>query len=368
MANLFGEFGTEGNNFACGLFFEPPSLAELFRNVIFSPGPHAIKLKNSISVKDGNLEIHFRDPNHLRVLLEEFPSLNANQIYFVQDAEIEDGKEFIHVNGAVTVSKFVHVMSDSPLKVSGDLSLPYSMFLPLKSDFNDLSARMEKGGINIGIAGYEEGMLLANTLENFDPNILGTKTQEGLKLFEERKRNREEHPENYPKRLADICPKRFVLSDGHVVMNQKDYLHSESPIIYIAPSTSEIADVKTQLIPFRSGGINFINPYSKDKGIYAAENIYLKRGIELISDKNLLLAGEIVMPDYNLSIIATQGIWHFGTINASGIYIRSNNFNVISLATVTSKPEKLPLRMWLKLQEFLLREYSIVFRPNTSEG
>ena len=141
MAGLFGEFSTPDNAFAAGLFFEPPSLETLFINVQFDKQPHCIKLKKMIRVSDGNLEVHFRDTNHLRSIIEQAPklSVHANRVYYILDPEVTGGEEFVASSGVIEESQFIHVMADGPVVPRGEIILPYSLVLPKGSNFNSLS-------------------------------------------------------------------------------------------------------------------------------------------------------------------------------------------------------------------------------------
>ncbi len=347
-----------------GMFFEPPSLEAAFNGVIFNPQPYGIKLRNSIKVKNGDLEVYFRDPAHLRTLMAQFPLLSADNIYFIYNLNTHDGHEFKAPYGELIKSKFIHVMADQALNVEGYLDSQYDIVLPKESDINSLSRN--SGQIITNLSIYEQGLKLAEFLESLDKTLVLERTEQARKLFEDRKRDRQVYPEKYPQRLADIAPKRYIISDGAVKMVQSDYLHAESDIIFMAPNLSDFKQLISQLTPFTTGSYIFlINPLQDLTGIYSDHNPFLSIGFEITSEKNLLTAGSIVIPDYDLSIKVKGNWWHYANLRAKNINVKvGRNLSLINIfmSSNQSRPHDLPLPLWQKLKEFYWKEYKLFLK------
>jgi len=362
MAGLLGEFSTPANGFAAGLFYEPPSLEEMFENVRFTPQPHCIKLKNQITVIGGDLEIHFRDSTHLRSLIEQTPHVVAKRLYFVLDKEVSEGKEFIATSGALTEERFIHVMADEPLTPEGKLNSPYSMILPKGSDINRLLAYV-RGGISTGLTHYTQALYLATTLENFDERVLQTKTTEAKALFEARRQDRLSHPERYPS-LSQLAPHACICADNPIEIRQNDFLHGQSHIAYVGPSLPLIREIETQLKPFgTSDYIFFINPFADISGIYSDNNLEVVKYFEVMTSGNLLLAGNIELLEHGISITAKGKLWGCGiklfTNYSAGITARYD-LDIVPLLHYQTKPADMPLEMWNGFKAFVFSRYGVL--------
>ena len=66
----------------------------IFKDVTFEPMPEAIRWVFFIDIdNNGSIEVHFRDPKHLRKIGEKTPLIHtAGRIYFVHNPVAEDGE------------------------------------------------------------------------------------------------------------------------------------------------------------------------------------------------------------------------------------------------------------------------------------
>ena len=347
MAGLFGEFSSPNNAFAAGLFFEPPSLENLFADVWFDRQPHCIKLKRMVTVRKGNLEVHFRDSNHLRCLLEETPNLSADLIYFVLDKDTRDGEEFMTISGTMEHGKFIHVMADEPLNPQGVLNSPYPIVFPLKSDIDHLPGII-KGGISTSLKNYKEGLDLATTIDTFDRNILELRTDEAKKLYEERKRDRFENPEKYPD-FDTLTPEKYWITDGEVQITEDDYLESSNHIFYMAPSVSEIEQVQEELKDFGRSEVYFINSYLDAAGVYSLDPLFLRRGFKFSATQNLIISDKYHLPDENFRIETGKTLYGLGCnirVGGSIYFYSKRNLYLASITPGFLKPNDMPVALW----------------------
>ena len=365
MAGLLGEFRAPENGFAAGLLYEPPSLEEVFQNVRFDKQPHCIKLKKLVSVKNGNLEVHFRDSDHLRSLIEEYPELKADQIYYTHDLEIQDGEEFVAQGGELSRGEFTHIMADEPLNFEGRLDLNYSVVFPKGSNWDKLDVTIKSSALgssqSTGLSNYEEAMDLANTLETFDQRLFQTRTKEAERLFEERRRNRLEHPEDYPD-LLKICPGAYLIANADIEITQIDSLCSESFLYYFAPSLREVKELKEKLPAFSSDGIFVINKLLQQSGVYSRKPLGVRKGFKVLSRRDLCLAGTFVLQEYNICFESINSMWAFSSIRTEhgSVEISSGGSLLISsIMQGMKKPYSMPINIWQAFKEFVFKRYGV---------
>jgi|GEM_PF-4129018 len=356
MAQMFGEFSAPDNNFASGLFFEPPDLEGYFSKVISDKQPHCIKLKKSLRVTGGDLHIHFRDANHLRYLIEQTPYLNADGIFFILDQNVRNGLEFVHTSGVLKEEDFVHIMADEPLTFSGEMSLPYHVVLPQGSSFNGLSIS-HSGRFSSTLSGYREGLFLANIIDNFDKNTLISRTREAKLLYSERTIDREEYPEKYPD-FDTLTPEGYLWADEDVIAVNNDYLESSSPIIYMGSSISSIGQLQREFKSWE-GNIFFVNPALKTAGVYSLDLFTLRTGFRLITQGNMLITGIYDFEDKYFEIATPGVVWNLcskiNTWDGGASIYASEVYKEIGC----SKPANMPPQVWQNFKSFALRQYGI---------
>lgn len=341
-------------------------ISSLFDKVVFDPQPRAIRLKRFAKVENGSIEVRFRDSQHLRDIVEQIPSIEAiENIYFVRDEHVKDGKELIPLNGQLKHGYFVHIVADKPIKITGELNLPCELLLPSQSHFNEL--KFNGKGINVRAieAAYCNAHDLAAMLDTFDEHLFKTCTSNAYNLFK--------HRINDPlpvslqfSPLLKFCDNILIMSDSTFKILEKKYIDANKPFMYKAKSIAALEKLRKELPEF-SQSIGYIDSrYKRPAGVYCLDPLlFLVSGFEIHTDTHLTMAGKIDIPDYNLSIYAGKGIWTFGLtrVARSSILLANGPISINPFHFPIDrniKPEGMPEEIWqtllTKIQRRLVAE------------
>lgn len=295
------------------LTFNDPRVESLFEETEIIPAPKTLRLAKKKIVRDSAVEVHFRDTKHLRSLAKEFSLVSVSlgyRLYYVQDPDTKDGEEFQADDGQATKSEWLfHFESDEPLVVRGRLDLPISLALPSGSNTDGLTFTAP-GGLSTGkLKAYANGHALADTLDEFDPDLFHTQTTSAQRLLEERAKHRKDNPHLYPS-LMDQCPELLVISSGGSCRKgQGDYIHSASPLFHMARSREEMLDLLRAYPEFKQS-ILCINCRTDDgfvgSGVYAKEALTLEKYFSIESSGDLVISGVIEIEGLSLYLASAR--------------------------------------------------------------
>ncbi len=323
-------------------------IRDLFTKVIFSSIPRAISLKDSFVVKGGDLEVHFRDADHLRAIVTASPLFSGKNTYYVVDPDVEDGKEFQAVGGTGYWEKFVHVEGDEGLELKGSIPyLPFTLVLPKGAEHGGLS--MRGGTFQKGLFSLDDSLRLLSYLGDISDENIRAQKEEALALLAERRLDRLTHPEKYPS-LGEVSPERGLLSDGTIKESQGDYIRSGEKPFYVAPSKALML-LLIKDVPIFLNKLFFINPNLSCDGIYTATPVEVERGFTVESDKNLLTYGKFALENYNVQLISRESMWLMATnLHAKSIGIfSSGSLSILGINLPIEKmrqPKGMPDHLW----------------------
>lgn len=331
----------------------------ILKDVEFTPKPQSIRMRRFAISKDYAIEVHFRDNRHLDEIVDRTPAIRAKgKTYFVYDEHVKDGHELVVGEGKVEQGYFIHVMADEPLHMKGKFYLPFPILLPEKSDINGLTRECKGRGITIGEPGaYRDAQSLIAIRKSFNEELYKTKTSDAHSILEERRKSRLDNPELYPD-LRQLCPNACLLSGFDIEIQQKDFIDSASPLVYMANSRQEIENLKVKLPKFNDA-VNYIEPHRKNPGIYSEEPLLIEKGFELHSEGHMTISGEIPLQDYNVAIRCNKSLWLLGaqlkakniSFSIAGITYMQE-FPALPL-TEKSKPANMPQEEWERFVSFL---------------
>ena len=298
----------------------------LFSKVVFEPEPQSIKVARYAIARDSSMEVYFRDSAHLRNIVEQTPLIKAaakEKVYYVRDESVEDGKELILLQGGkLDQGYFIRIISDSPVKLKGELKLSCEMYLPKNSDFSGM--KYHGKGISMGeLNAYYKANQLAAVIDSYEDELFKIRTEDAYELLEDRVNSRRSYPESFPD-ISDLCSERFLLVSGSTVkVEQKDYIQATKPLIYIANSISKLKKLRKNLPEFGTS-IGYINYQFSDPGVYCEGPLTLVKGFKISTDTHMSMCGSMVLPDYNITFNAKEGIWAFSVL------IRANSIKMFS--------------------------------------
>jgi hypothetical protein len=300
----------------------------IFNEVIFEPQPQAIRLVNKAVTKNGDIEVRFRDTEHLKQIVDETPEImpKFGNLYFVRDEMVEDGKELVASSGSLEKSYFIHIVSNKPVKLRGELHLPCGIVLPQHSKWDECYIQM-KGSLSTGkLTAYQHAHELAVELDTFDEHLFKTRTKEAKVLLDMRKIHRRTRPNEFPS-LQEICPDSMLVADKNVRIIQKDYIKAEKPFIYRATSITALEQLREEL-PDLERSIAYIDSKHDASGVYCSEPFSLQKGFEIRADGDIVFLGKFHLRGYNLHIILQKGdLWYLGAYVHSTNQIISGNGN-----------------------------------------
>ncbi len=327
---------------------------EKFKDVVFEPVPREIRLQFSAQTKEDSVEVHFRDPKHLRQIVEETPIIHAHdQTYFIKDPEAVDYEELNPLKGELTRSLFVHVISDAPLKLTGTLTLPLHMSLPRGSNITRLTFH----GTSLSMGSpkaYTQANALAKALETFDERLYEIRTSDAFDLFAERQESRRHSPKLFPD-LLELCPNAGIITSSPLTILQKDYLTAKEDFLYLAPSLTDLESLRDSLPDF-SSSIYYIDPHQEKSGIYSVGPLSLQRGFEISTEEDISLTGRIFLPDYCFKITSGKTIWCLGLTMTIGSLMGVSGKDFHSdLLNPYQKPEGLSDWHWINILDFWRR-------------
>ncbi|HBN22981.1 MAG TPA: hypothetical protein DD412_07070 [Holosporales bacterium] len=307
--------------------------------------PRAISLKQSFTVKGGDVEVHFRDADHLRAVVKRTPLFSGKNTYYILDADVEDGKEFQASGGTGYWEKFVHVEGDEALQIKGYIGyMPFALILPEGSAYGNLT--MTGFASRISIAGLNEPLKLLDYLVGISDDSITVQKEEALSLLAERCLDRETHSEKYPS-LEKVAPKSILLSDGYIDSSQMDYVASENMPFYVGPDKVSLLSLKKAL-PLVFGGLFFIDSTLTSSGIYTDKSLCLEKGFSVSTLSNLVVYGDLSLKEYCVKITSGKNIWFIAaSLRAASIEICPGvGFMQLPCSFFMERPENMPTELW----------------------
>ncbi|MGV8948936.1 MAG: hypothetical protein ACOH2E_06190 [Candidatus Paracaedibacter sp.] len=348
-------FLTSKSPYAIQFFF-------LFKDVHFDPMPKELRLSQLAKVESGSIEVHFRDTEHLKNIVEEIQLLECSgRLYFVFDKSVQDGEELVTTEGVLQKEYFINFIADTPLKLSGRLdlnTLSYMLRLPQGSDSNALNLKKRGTVLKGDLGSYTKAFALASVIDTFNDRLFQIRTTDAYQLLEDRQKSRFRSPKMYPD-LLDLCPDACLISSSNIEIVQKDYISAIQPFIYVSNSVTGITELQNKLPDF-SKSISYINTDISEPGVYCEGPLILQKGFEVFSDKDLTIGGDVAIYDHNLKVISNSSIWIMGSniIVGGGIYIYAGGSllnNGYAGRSDYKKPDGMPEEDWRKLLEFWVR-------------
>lgn len=329
----------------------------LLKGVQFDPMPKEIRLSQLAKVKEGSIEVHFRDTKHLRSIVEEIQLIKPeDRLYFVFDERAQNGKELVPTEGTLQKEYFINFIADTPIKLRGNLNgdiLPNALRFPKGSDRDNLKLEREGGDVFIGdLHAYTKAFALASVIDTFNNHSFQISTTDAYQLLEDRQKSRRQSPEMYPN-LSDLCPDARLISASNLEIIQKDYISANQPFVYMSKSIKDITELQNKLPDF-SESISYINPKISESGVYCEGPLILEKGFEVFSDKDLTISGNIKIEGYNFKITTNGSMWMMG-VNMSGRSLDTRGKDDLLMRGYYSersdnkKPEGMPEEDWQKL-------------------
>jgi hypothetical protein len=330
----------------------------LFNNVQFEPEPKEIRLSISAKLQEGSIEVHFRDTQHLKNIVEETSLIRASdRLYFVRDSNAQDHQELIPTKGDLQEVYFINFVADVPLKVMGKINhhLVCSLHFPQGTDFNGLSFNGK--GANTGdLESLTQAYALAAALDTFNDHLFKIRTADAYQLLKDRRKSRHESPSMYPD-LLDLCPDACLITASNLDIIQTDYISADQPLIYISKSVEDITELQNMLPEF-SASISYINPSDTQSGVYCEGPLILQKGFEVFSSGHLTIGGRMGLYDHSLKLTSKDSMWEIGVqyVIGGSIAIRSGNIlyagACFSRREANKKPDGMPEEDWQKLLTF----------------
>lgn len=283
-----------------------------------------ISLRQSFTVTDGDLEVHFRDGAHLKNLLEVTPLFSGKNTYYVRDEYVQDGQEFQAIGAKGAWEKFVHVEGDEGVVLRGSIPyLPFVLALPKQTKWGGLS--INAPGMNVGLSSLENSLLLIRYLDDISDKSITAHREKALVLLKERQEDRKAYPEKYPS-LGEVSPGRVIVADAEVRIKQVDYIKDrDQELFYVASSKGQFQELQKSFPSFM-GGLFFINPALTTHGFYTDHPLFLQKGFVLETSGNLLLSCNLILKGYYLKLVSAKNMWLIGA-----------NITALSLSFYTSK-------------------------------
>jgi hypothetical protein len=324
----------------------------------FDPLSIQLRLVQQAKVTNGSIEVHFRDPKHLRDIVERIPRIEVKErLYFVHDRNAKDFEELVPTEGDIEIGYFFYFTAKFPVRVTGVIpdELPYPIYFSKPVEQYKLSLGC-KGGISSGnLRSYTGAHYLSSALEKFNNQLLVERTADVYQLLEDRKTSRQQESWKYPS-FFDLCPNVCVISGSEVEMTHTDIVCAKKPFIYIAKSIPEITDLQNRLQDFTLS-ISFIDPECSQSGVYCDDPLDLKRGFDIFTHSDLTLSGTINLPDHFLTLRTNGNFWCWTlNLHAEAFFIRSKkSFNAGPHSRILEeniKPSDMSTSDWEKLLDY----------------
>lgn len=280
-----------------------------FESVIFNHAPKSVQVRRQVKTK-GNVELHFKDLNHLKEIGGRFPYVKSKRTHFVFDPEANHANE-IQSDGALESSLVIHVIADQPLQMTGRLRTKFSIVLPTKSDAFGFSYKGSGIFTNGPILPTQsDAEMLAVTFQLLSDEAVALKTAQAKQMLDTRRAYRAQNPQLYPE-FSELAPRPGIYSPTHpIAINPRDDLQANS-LFYIAASQAEIDNVTAELPGKFSDKIFLVHPNLR--GVYFSGDLKVERGFEISTEGDFFMVGRIELPDYNLKIFSERSACFFGS-------------------------------------------------------
>lgn len=335
----------------------------LFKDVTFEPQPHTIRVQKCAKVDKGTIEVHFRDPQHLRDIVEETASITPDgRLLFIENETVQDGQEIVAPYAPLETSYFINIKANNPLKLKGTLYPKIGLQFPKGSDLNDLSTHGKGIFFHTGsITSYEQAYQLAHALETFNQNLLIEGTNNLFNLFTRAANNSVTN--SFSPQLSMICPNYKIISHSKIDEKFIRYVESKEPFIYVANNEKELKKLRLRLPDFHQS-ISFIRKNNIFNGVYCEGELYLRDGFKISSDTDLTLMGSFLIRDYNLLIKAKVDLWTFAlNVKCNNLSMKSGRslsiLGMKSAAHANIKPDKLDDLIWTEVLNYYISNGTI---------
>lgn len=275
--------------------------------VRFDIQPDAIEIKKAI-ISFGIIEVRFRDINHLKLILEECPLIEAEKVLLIRDKEAAEGTDLPYLGEEVRRCNIMQLRAKSPLNMVGDLGdCPYFICVPSGSDFSGLDGACK--GFYAGEPDFaEKGHILIKYLENFRADLFSLRTRDARFLMTKNRERRVSSPELYPD-FDTATPDLFWISTDEVNITDQDYISFfGDPIAYMAHSIRGL-EMLEQELPGDKRVIRYVDPNLVAEGIYATEPLLVETKYVIRCDGDIFITGSLVLPERGIDILATGDIW-----------------------------------------------------------
>lgn len=309
-----------------------------FSSLVFSTPPKSVHVRRLVQSR-GRVELHFRDPEHLRGVGKRFPIVESMHLSFVFDPDVETRDEIRAIDAPLRSSLLIHVIADTPLHLTGRLAVCNPIVLPQGSPIGGFDHR----GTLLYTSGpiletQEDAETLADTFPVLNDEIITTKTAQALLMLQERREDRRRNPQSYPK-FQDLALQSSLLyspTDVIRIRHRDDF--SATPLFYVGQAQVELDRVSEDIPGKFSKKIFLVHPSLNTSGLYFQESVSLDQGFEVSTNGDFFMMGEINLPDHNLALLLHRASGIFGSVRARSISIKSNQIYIGSLGRDYIKP------------------------------
>lgn len=333
---------------------------EIFKNAEFSSNPTSITIENSLSAKNTEIHIRFRDAEHLKEIAHHIPliKISDGDFYFFKNENIKNGEEFLATNGndSIKFGHFIHMKSNKPIEISGEFKLPCPTIFPknclIAADFStSKGASVSHGNSPIF---FEYAMILYESLKSSSAESRQKKTQLAQKLLKDRQEKRKNSPNEF-RTFKELCPNGVIVNDEHPVQILPfDCLDCAKPVIFKANSKNKVLEFIKLLPVSNNKCVKFIDAAVDEMTIDYQEDINVCKGWRITSNGSLFFLGVFPLINYNLEILPKKDLYNIANFNGYNILLGAN---VLYCGSFDNFQEKLMEGKYNISKEFLNKIY-----------
>jgi hypothetical protein len=295
----------------------------------------SIRLKRSVGVTDGDLEVHFCDWDHLEEIIQNVSKIDAQgNIYYVRDPEVQNGKEFQGRNVEPLFKFFVQIFCEG----SFHLGPSDKLHLPLPCVTSCASGQSQET--------YDSGQKLLQSLKELNLSTLSACTKEGLSLMEEQGRLNVGQQEE-----ATLPAGASIVFEGQAPSLKTIALLEPSekgPLIYVGNSVDSAFAWHKTLPSFPGEAIFYVDPDLESGGLYSLLPLRIRTGFSVESEGDFVLLGTFQRPE-EIFLLRANNIWLMGCqIDVEKLCIEAKGDVHMSGYPPQCKPEKMSHSLWAR--------------------
>ncbi len=327
-------------------FYHSPSIfAQEWRSVVLrdfkiSPEPDALKLMQCYCCDGENIEIHFRDSEHLRAIKNRYViGFSDEKITYVRDASAVDYDELVPIDEDLVICQAILVESRETVSLDGSLGRPYGVAITprgkisLLGDFTPMTLNT-----------LECVNRLADALDNIEASNYRTRFMDAMEKSVDAQCELYEKP-LLP--LSVLCPSLATINFGKLGVQYGFVFYCKVPPIYLAQDQKQLDFIKLR-IPFFSYTC-CVDETLQRPGILIDDEIKSYPSIIITSPGDMVLLGELKLQNYAVYIESRGNMWSSLNVTADLLSVKAKNNFIGSLYTYYregTKPEDMDSDMW----------------------